>query len=67
MPFEIESEPLYYEDELARREFILSGGVKLTLPRGEMVGRRLNGKGLAGSELTCGEVAADELVASEPA
>ena len=40
MTFEIEGEPLCYEDELARREFILSGGVKLTLPRWEIVGRQ---------------------------
>ena len=51
LTFEIESEPLYCEDELARHEFILSGGVKLTLPRWEMIGKRLNGKGLAGSKL----------------
>ena len=40
MTFEIESEPLYCKDELARREFVLSGGVKLTLPTWEIVGRQ---------------------------
>ena len=36
----LEGEPLYCKDELARREFFLSGGVKLTLPRWEIVDRQ---------------------------